>query len=302
MRPLVVTTCSAKKRAAPVLSANQLAQGRQCDVERAWLQRLQASAPVMRADRLYAGRGFGMAAQAAAALGADLAVISAGLGYVAGAKEVPSYDLTVSGRHANALRDRVTERFDPVHWWRSVSASPYSTSLCDDLAGRPLVVICLSAEYARLVAADLTALAKDETVRANTRIFGLSIAKHLPKEWDGSVMSYDERFNSLGVTGTRVDFAQRAALDFITHFDAKALTVSDARDFVVARMQGGRRAGEVQRKRLTDEEVLEAIADAAPEIGTKASPLLRHLRHTSGLACEQARFRRLLDRFLRVGQ
>jgi hypothetical protein len=240
MRPLVITTCTARKRAVVTLAANQLPQGTQLEVEREWLDRLKSAPPSLPADQLYGGHSFKLALEISAALGADLGIVSAGLGYVASHVEIPSYDLTISGSHANSIRKKINGPFNHGSWWRSVQDSRFGTPLQDDLVGRPLIVMCLSAEYGRLISADLKSAAAIDQIKACTRIFGLSIQKHIPEELRDNVIPYDERLNALGRSGTRVNFAQRAASDFVENFDIGSLSLDDSRKSVRERLEKAR--------------------------------------------------------------
>lgn len=294
MRPLVVTTCAARKRATPSVLANQLQRGPQAAVTDQWLGALRGSLPMCPAADLYAGRSFGLATSVANGIHADVGIISAGLGYVTGHTSVPSYDLTISPRHANSIQARIDAPFDFLDWWRSLRRSRYATSFSEDAIDRPLIIFCLSASYARLFRSELVDIASKPELRERTRIFGLSLERHLPRDLHDNVMPYDERLNSIGQSGTRVDFAQRAAADFIGATGAVSDSIASARAKILTRMQSGRLQDRPTRRRLSDAEILDFIAAAISRVGSKPTALLHYLRHTAGAACEQSRFRRLL--------
>src|SRR5262245_6617287 len=79
---VVVTTCSLRKTLRPDSDATPatLPAGHQRKVETAWLQRVGKLSTQLPAMEFYAGRGFGLAAEAARLADAKLYVLSAGLG------------------------------------------------------------------------------------------------------------------------------------------------------------------------------------------------------------------------------
>ena len=291
--PLVVTTCSAGKRCRQTLHAEMLPKGGQSAVARAWLRRLSREKDLTAAPDLYRGRAFGLAMRAAEVIGADFGVVSAGLGYVKGKSAIPSYDLTLRVAGPGSVVSRVTGRFDPVAWWRSMLDGHFSSDFLAHLEGRSLILICLSRSYAGMVCRDLATFAAQHP-RA-LRIFGLSIATSLPEAVRPMVLPYDERLERIGPSGTRVDFPQRALMHYVSHVLPKT-----GGNLVRDREVVARCLAEVQapmrirrQNRVDDAAIKLLIGRALQKIGPNRSRVLNHLRHVDGVSCEQRRFTEL---------
>lgn len=290
---LVITTCTASKRSVPMVRANGLKKGAQVDVASAWLGLVGKQVPDQPAQQLYKGRAFGLAAAAAATVGGELGVVSAGLGFVLGRSLIPAYDITIRTKASSSVRKYIDGDFDAEAWWLSISRGPFSIDLGAELSGRPGVLVCLSQAYAEMVAKDLMVFARDG---GQLRIFGLSIAKHLPRELREFVLPYDERLSQLGLTGTRVDFPQRALADYVQNIHGNATDLAAEREVVLQRMSAA--PATVTRKaqlRLSDDEVKALIVQTSATLGRSRTRLLSHIRHTCGCSCEQSRFFRLCD-------
>lgn len=291
---LVVTTCSASKRSIPSICASALRRGTQAPVAREWIEAICGGAPTATAQNLYAGRGFRLAVAAAAAIPADLAVVSAGLGYVRARTRVPAYDLTIQPDATESVLRRVRGPFDPVQWWRTVSRGPFASSLGEDIRSRRLVLLCLSRAYAHMIEEELALLARRK--HDNLRFFGLSISQALPPGLRQAVMPYDERFEGVGPKGTRLDFSQRALVHFVTAIlPVTGGSLSDHRSAVMRSLRGRRRPVERKTLRATDAQIVELITHSVSTVGFSKARVLRHIRRTMRVSCEQARFSRLYD-------
>jgi hypothetical protein len=179
---------------------------------------------------------------------------------------------------------------DPSRWWAAVKRGPFSSNLARDARGRERVLVCLSRAYATMVEKDLIAVSKFEGV--DLRIFGLSIDPHLDEVLRPYVMPYDERLDGLGRPGTRVDFPQRALLDFVTRVAPENSGNLDAdKRAVLARLAPVATVRPVrEQRRLPDEDIRQRIANLIPKIGPASTRILRHLRDIEGVSCEQSRF------------
>lgn len=239
------------------------------------------------AAEMYRGRSFSLAIKAASSLDADIGVISAGLGYVRGQTEIPSYDLTLRAGASGSIRDRVSDGFRPSDWWDSLRGNRYSTSLAADANGRPLILVCLSSEYARMVRADLQAIADDG---ANVRIFGLNISSALPPDLARCVLPYDERLSAVGLMGTRVDFPQRALLHYVSHVRPSSRDLAADIRQVEAALAGVQPATFQVRERRSDDAIKGRIRALMHEFGGKRTKILQHLRRAENVPCEQGRF------------
>lgn len=292
--PLVLTTCSAGKRCRQQLRLDDLPRDCQAKVASAWLKHLRSEIVLTRAGDLYRGRAFGLARRVATEMGADLAVVSAGLGYVREQTLVPAYDVTVRKTGPGSVPARVIGDFTAEKWWQAIQAGPFSTDPATDLQGRDLVLVCLSRAYAEMVATDLLKVVQDRS--ATLRIFGLSIAQALPDQLRPFVMPYDSRLETVSAAGTRVDFPQRALADFVEHILPLAKSLETQRAAVLARMGAAKPSPGPRRQRRADDATVKAhIKRLIPTIGTRSSAILMHLRRVEGVSCEQSRFAHLFQ-------
>ncbi|WP_353646255.1 hypothetical protein [Mesorhizobium sp. WSM2239] len=291
----VLVPCASRKRLRPDSNASAVSLRRsdQSDLETAWLERLAKLPVACEAAELYGGRGFQLARQASAIIGAPLYIVSAGLGLVASHRQVPAYGLTVSGLGPDSIAVRVNGRFDAASWWRAVNRGPYSTRLARILkknASQP-IVIALTQPYAWMLASDLDALSDAEVARL--RIIGVKLDAALPSRFASTLLPYDERLEAI-LAGTRADFPQRALLHFVSEGLA-ACPGGDAlthQRWVQTALAGRHAPVRRKRPRLPDEDILALIKRHLRKT-TGIGGLLRVLRDREGVACEQARFSRL---------
>lgn len=212
-----------------------------------------------------------------------MSVVSAGLGWVRGETAIPSYDLTLA---RGSLAGHIAGAFDPDVWWRSVVTGPFSTPPIDDLDDRPIVLACVSQEYASFFATEL-----ERVPQGKLRIFGSGLGRKLPERLGRAVMPYDERLGSL-VGGTRADFAQRALAHYLFTLQPTDDLEKDAA--LVREAMSGLPSPKAipTRRQLSDSEVRALIKSLLKQVGSRTR-MLRHIRDVSGVACEQSRFARL---------
>ena len=292
---LVVTTCSAGKRCPRPLSAATLRRGKLADIAVAWIARLRRETALVPASSLYKGRAFQMAVEASKAGLADLAVLSAGLGYVGGETPIPGYDLTIRPIGPGSIASKITDGVDATRWWEAVKRGPFSSDPVRDARGRARILVCLSKAYADMVARDLIAISRVKGLEL--RIFGLSLAEHLDARLRPHVMPYDERLDLLGRPGTRVDFPQRALLDYVMHIvPASGGSLEADKQAVAARLAPIVTIRPVRKqRRLPDDEIRVLVADLIPKLGRTSTRVLRHLRDVEQVSCEQSRFARIFN-------
>lgn len=240
---------------------------------------------------LYAGRGFGLAVQAAKIAKAKLYVLSAGLGLVAADRKVPSYGLTVSAGHSDSIVAKVVGEFDAAAWFAGLLSSPLSDQWIDAIGRhRGRVLIALTRPYAQMVGESLSALGPQTLVRL--RIFGVSLASVLPAALHPAIAPYDARLDAV-LPGTRADFSQRA----LRHFSQLVADQNEQdRDTdyaaVVAALGMATAPTRPRRPRRTDAEI-SALIRTRLRSQSGIARILRALRDEEGVACEQARFSRL---------
>ncbi|MGY4629846.1 hypothetical protein [Bradyrhizobium sp. USDA 4486] len=236
-----------------------------------------------------------MAVEASTATSADLAILSAGLGYVGGETPIPGYDLTIRPSGPGSIASKITDGLDAARWWKAVKKGPFSADPIRDARGRARILVCLSKAYADMVETDLIAISRIEGLEL--RIFGLSLAEHLDEKLRPFVMPYDERLDFLGRPGTRVDFPQRALVDYVTHIAPMSAGNLEAdRQAVADRLAPVLVTRTYRRqRRLPDAEIRALVADLIPKIGGASTRVLRHLRDVEQVSCEQSRFARIFN-------
>lgn len=290
---VVVTPCTSRKKIRPgaEVTASAVPVADQGIVASAWLERLRLGAAETRVRDLYAGRGFGLAGQAAGVASAKLCVVSAGLGLVEASQRVPSYGLTVTRGRPESLPERVSGEFDAARWFSAVLDGPYSRQWTAVVGRSGRILLALSRPYAAMVGASLLEL--DAGVLARLRIFGAALSDVLPEELSSAVVPYDCRLDSI-LPGTRVDFSQRALLHFVKFVLPNCGPPDRVADFaaVDAALQPVAAPERTRRPRQPDRKILDFIeARSGEQMGI--ARMLRALRDEHGVACEQARFARL---------
>jgi hypothetical protein len=268
-----------------------LSTGQQKHVETAWLHKVRRLSADVPAKEFYAGRGFGLAAEAARMADAKLYVLSAGLGLVPARRHIPVYGLTVAEGHEDSVSEKVSGEFDAAGWFSRMLSSPHSDQWADAArTGSGRILIALSRPYAAMVGDSLSAL--PARTRARLRIFGASLEPALPASLHPALAPYDERLNSI-FPGTRSDFSQRAMFHFVRSIAFKSGPDREA-DFAAVTAALGRLSfpNRPRRPRRTDDEILRLISRRLrSESG--AARMLAALRNDEGIACEQSRFGRL---------
>ena len=205
---LAVVACSARKAdlGGPVPSAADLPRGRGLEAAAAaWSDALSRTAGRVGAEDLYRGRGFAIARAAAESAGADLAIVSAGLGLVAAGDLVPHYDATLT-RSAACPAAAVGDAWDAASWWRAMLAGPFSRDpdeLCD---GRERIVVALPSTYLEAVAPHVLAWERARPGRVSV-LNGSARGRHHPLI-EALRVHYREGEGSMRA-GVAIDFPQR---------------------------------------------------------------------------------------------
>ncbi|MBZ9803393.1 hypothetical protein [Mesorhizobium sp. ES1-6] len=290
----VITICTLRKKKQPPFAATpvSLPIGPQDAIQNAWLERLRTLQPEILAGALYAGRGFGLASQAAEIADAKLYIISAGLGLVAADRQVPSYGLTVSSGYGDSVDARVSGDFDVGTWFCGLLPGPHSVQWVDVFReGSGRVLIALTRPYAEMVGKSLSEL--EPQALARLRIFGASLAPALPAALRPSLAPYDDRLDTI-LPGTRADFSQRALLHFARLVAINGDSYDRNADYaaVEAAMSSVTPPERARRPRRNDAEILQLIL-ARLHSQSGIARILRSLRDEEGVACEQSRFSRL---------
>jgi DGQHR domain-containing protein len=305
---VLVTVCTNRKGVPPFerLKAQDLPAGPQSYVSETWRRWLREAKPNAVARSLYSGRGFSEALSAADNYGADLWVVSAGLGLVSGEERVPAYDLTLSFGSESSIRQKVTdEPFDPASWWSDLGrARRPKRSLFNLVTSRPTdqIIISVPGSYLALIEEDLLSIGTSDLSRV--RIVGPVDAARVSPRLRPLIMPYDDRFNGQDspVPGTRADFPQRASRHFLEQIWTanRDADLSQHADLVRAALQPMARPKPIERRQLSDDEIVQVISSRWQSADGQSAKMLRVLRDDEGIACEQGRFAELFKRARRL--
>jgi hypothetical protein len=265
-------------------------------VARIWAGRVAAARTRIPAWQLYQGRAFREAKLAAQPIAAEVYIISAGLGLVRADDSIPAYSLTVASGPDNILA-----RIETSHptlssiWWRELTAASQSPSFEGLLAGSSgFVLLAAGRSYLSMISADLASLGASD--RQRLRLFTAAPRDSIPHELQCMAMPYDGRLEALpGRAGTVSDFAQRA----LHHFVDVILPVSPQGSAaahaaaVRAAFKGVQPPVRKHGKSVSDDEITRLIRANWNRANGKSAAMLRLLRDSLRIACEQNRFKRL---------
>lgn len=300
---VVITNCTNRKR-RPVtsgLNAASLAIGDLTSVAEEWGRRLQCPAPCFPVLDLYGGRSFQEAKASAAAVRANMFVVSAGLGLIDAAGDIPSYACTVASGAVDGIGPKVLDDFSSADWWAQLNrVSPFTLKLADVFSGNSseLFLAALSDNYIRMLLPDLLALADSHLLKL--RLFTRAPLEGIPDRLRQCVMPYDDRLDGpeSPVRGTRSDFAGRALRHFSDYVlpGTEDFSAQEHRKSVELAMAGWSFPVSVERGRLSDDQILDLLNKHWEEARGSTSVLLRLFRDTLKVACEQSRFATLARR------
>jgi hypothetical protein len=290
MSTVLVTVCMNRKTVLPVerLKAQDLPSGPQSYVSATWRNWLREANRSTAAKHLYAGRGFAETTLAAERFGADLWVVSAGLGLVHGEEEVPAYDLTLSAGSESSVRQKVADGpFDAPLWWSDIGRRKRpKRSLFNLVSARAneQFVISVPGSYLELIEEDLLSLKTSDLSRA--RLVGPMSTAEIAEHLRPLVMPYDDRFNAPDspLPGTRADFPQRVARHFLEQIWADSPDADiDEHARRVRESQGSMSwPKQVERRQLGDDEIVKVILSCWDRADGQSTKMLRVLRDEKG--------------------
>ncbi len=291
MRTLILTNCTNRKRAQGYDAAQfrDVASGSLGRVVTEW-GRLLGGREKAPAREVYCGRSFTEALSATTQTGAELRVVSAGLGLVPADTGIPNYSATISTGSADSILAKLAGVTASAWWDALVGESCFSKTTGPGEFDR--IWIALSGPYLDMVRHTLEGWVSEGF--DGLRIFSKPTV--LPEELVPFALPYDDRLNDPRgpIPGTEGDFAQRALAHFSKLAGRDRLT-SVEEDFVTVQSSlfGLSAPQKPNRQPKTDAEIRSIIRTEARAIGWNSSKMLRHLRDDLDIACEQKRFQKL---------
>lgn len=289
---IVVTNCTARKKAGiPLVPFTQRGN---CvrQVAEDWRSSLSIQSSRLPAGQLYVGRSIYEAKRVSQDVGGTLFIVSAGIGLVRADEQIPGYDLSASGKGGELALALARLGVSKSDWWQQLASGKGFNWLLRENP-EAVVLISLPSEYLDMVLGDLEALPSGDLTRI--RLFTSPTGRKKSSKISGLYsLPYDERLESInGYAGTRSDFAQRALKHFVAELHGHVLPIDEASRAVAASLRGVECKTIPQRMRLDDEGIRGLIRLAWERAGGNSAKLLRHLRDTELVACEQGRFSRL---------
>jgi len=294
VKTLVITNCTSRKK--PISQPIRLSSvGGETlkELVLRWRSMVNCATPKHPAIDLYQGRSLSEIRRVRGILGADLKIISAGLGIVTSAVEIPNYDLSLSENGGAFLRELEKINATPIEWWTAVCQNFDQSEDADELLGSStydLILIALPPSYLRLLRPSLESHAP--AIREKLRVFTSRIGKNeIPQALKACVMDYDDRLESLSeYSGTRSDFPQRALRHFTEEINGHTLALEEAQNQVKEFLKKYEKRKASASRRVDDEEILSIIEEDWYELSGKSNEILRNLRRVRKVACEQKRF------------
>jgi hypothetical protein len=298
---LVFVNCTSRKRrpAPTYLRVTGLNARPARAVAAQWVQRLHRASVLYPAAQLYCGRSVTEALSATDGLRGGLYFISAGLGLVAADARVPAYNLTVAPASSDSVLRCISDGpADAAAWWSALTDAlgtprPFASTVT---RATGLVLLAMPGTYVDMLASELESL--PAASRERLRVLGPRKAEELPDFLRTQWMPYDRRLQGLpGFAGTESDFPQRALRHFaacVLPSESQASAAAHAAmvdDLLGTRTVERRAAGQ----RMSDNELTPLIRRLWRKQNGNRGRILRELRDSLGVACEQSRFKRLAD-------
>lgn len=296
---VILSSCSFTKRAPvdPQLTVSTIRAQRLASFAREWASRVAVATSVARAADLYGGPGVSFALAAARRLACPSYFVSAGLSLVSAQRWVPSYDLSVS-QEASCPPAVARGEASAADWWDTLNDEFGRSQPIASLVRRSKgpVLIALPEPYVRMVSRDLISLSAHQQTKLR-----LIVAANtwVPSELEPCVLRYDERLAGLATapSGANSYFPQRALGHFaelLSRHPHDDVDASTHRRWVQADLAKATPIEVPKRSVQTDIEVLRWIKNTDPGSARSVTALLRAFRE-AGRACEQNRFRRLVE-------
>lgn len=308
---VIVASCSSRKRRTgaqgPRFRDVASRYGSAKEAVESWTQMLSNSvASALPAKDFYVGNQWALLREFARQESVNIWVASAGYGLVQGSAPLSDYSATFSPGHPDSVQDPGSwgwETNAAENWWRALSSwrgpssgDPRSLVAVTRSLRPSALMTLLSTPYLKVLREDL--LAAREVLGAD-RLVILSPGGRQLDGFGESLVRIDGRLISeLG--GNMGTLAARAASYIVAESGPGALSAPSARaviDQVLARARPLRR---FSRRVMSDDEVKSWIRQEFETHPAAAGVLLRRYRD-AGYACEQSRFRTLVESVREMG-
>ena len=160
----IMIPCTDRKSVQPsdLLRARNLAPASVDDLAKVWVKNAELDCNKKISKSVYNGRSFADALKAKEILNANFYIISAGLGLISSDHLIPTYNLTVSRGSPDCILSKISCGQDgPSEWWKALhryKTNSVSISECLNGSDSDLILLVLSANYAKLIYSELVKL------------------------------------------------------------------------------------------------------------------------------------------------
>lgn len=240
---------------------------------------------------IYQGRSVSEISHAKKILNAEVYFLSAGLGLINERDFIPNYDLTIS-EGINSLKSSFQKwSINEEIWWEKLHSKRSIESFLNSNVGN--IFIALPNSYLKMIIPYLTKL-DHETLKKVRLFLHPNSVKQLPEHLKDLYMPYDYRMENSHFKGTMVDFCQRCLHHFIKYIFTPNQELNSAKASVSEYLESlPPFLPKVKRLKVDDDEIRTLILEGWNSCNGQSSKLLRFLRDTKMIACEQSRFQRL---------
>jgi hypothetical protein len=287
----IVTSCSSIKRRQDAAITPSLKAKTLDELCSTWVRKISTSKTLSPVIETYGGRSFTEAIKAAHESGFQLNVISAGLGLVDAGAMIPNYNLTVSKGQGSIADWLDRKNLKSSDWWQALNLKLNRNNPIQELVRNSHgVLFALPSTYLDLIVKELQSLSDINLAKVHL-ITSESGQRMLPDSLQARCIPYDERLEgSNQYKGTRNDFAQRALHHYVSQIDFRSNSIESSRSEVIAFLSKLNKPQIPVRKKLDDSEIIKLIKRNWKQCDGRREGLLRHLRDSVLVACEQKRF------------
>lgn len=287
----VVTNCSSTKRRTSKPITPSMGYRSLDELCGAWVQKLRKASDLDAVSETYGGRTFTEAVAASHRLGADLYVVSAGLGLLHAQDEIPNYNLTVAEGDGSIAEWLGRKNKSPANWWESLNqklGKPYP--LVNLVKNSPGVILALPSSYLEMISGELLTMSESEREKLFI-ITSQAGQKKIHADLHHRCLPYDERLDGANnYKGTRNDFPQRALKHLVCEIDLQNLPIREVKKEILDFLERHSKPILPARAKMDDHQIKKLIRKNWQTYFGKRGTLHRFLRDVALVACEQKRF------------